>query len=241
MRYLIITICILLFSVKVSGQIQIDWGLGISYNTHFFVHKDKSQFEYSFFQPDVAHLPSVNVHFDLKTYSAFQFRCNLNFGAKRIMLSNRQRIPSGGILKNSIEHEITSSDLSFLSYYALKPKFGELRPLIGFYISTNKYAAITQSISIRGRGPNLIDESMMPSITLEIEEHPFIVYAGINLGLNYSIKIQNREVEFFSLLYLSPFDMFSSDFSYLANFQEERLNGKYHQLSLGMNLNLKRK
>jgi len=240
MKYLIISVFLLL-SIQAVGQVEMNWGIGISYNTHFFVHEDKSQFEYSFFQPDVAHLPRINGHFDLNTNSAFQFRCNLSFGEKRIILSNRQRISSGGILKNSIKHEIISADLSVLSYYALNRKVGELRPIVGFYISTNKYVAIAQSTSIRGRGPNHIDESMTPPVTLEVTERPLIVYVGINLGLNYSIKIRKREVEFFSLLYFSPFDMFSSDFSYLANFQEETLNGKYHYLSLGINLKLNRK
>jgi len=243
MKCLITVGVFLLLSVPAIGQIEMNWGVGVSYNTHFFIHENKDKFENSFFKPDIAHLPRINTCIDLNTGSAFQFRLDLNLGEKKIIHSNKQTIPSGGRLKQYIKHEIISADLSFLSYYSLsRGKMGEFRPLVGFYISMNQYTGIVHGSSISSRGgPNHINENDLFPVILEVEQYPFMLYAGINLGLSYSTKIAKRDVEFFGLFYFSPSNLFSSDFGYYANFQQETLNGKYHYFSLGMNLKLKRK
>jgi len=234
MRYLILLIS-LLCSTQAIGQTKFSWELGLSYSTHFFIHEDKNQFDDSFFKPDIAHLPRINSFFDLNINSAFQFRLNLSLGEKKVVLSNRLVIPStGGTLKTSINHEVLSADLSFLSYYSI----GKIRPLFGFYISTNQYAALTQTTSTRN---GQVDETNIPSVILEVEEYPFILYAGINLGISYSTKIKNRDIELVSLFYFSPSDMFSSDFTYKTNSVQQTITGKYHYVSLGANLKLKRK
>lgn len=225
-------------SIQTIGQTKFSWGLGLSYSTHFFIHEDKSQFEDSFFKPDVAHLPRVNSFFDLSTNSAFQFRFNLGLGGKKIVLSNKLNIPStGGTFKISILHEAISADFSVLSYYSINnQKINKISPIVGFYLSMNQYTALTLATSTRN---GQTDETNVPPILLEVEEYPFILYAGINLGLSYSTKIKNQEIELVSLFYFSPSDMFSSDFTYKTNSVQQTITGKYHYVSLGANLKLK--
>lgn len=97
MKYLIIVNALILLSIQALGQVEMNWGVGISYNTHFFIHENKDKFENSFFKPDIAHLPRINTYIDLNTGSAFQFRLDLNFGEKKLYtLINKRYLRADG-------------------------------------------------------------------------------------------------------------------------------------------------
>jgi len=97
MKCLITVGVFLLLSVPAIGQIEMNWGVGVSYNTHFFIHENKDKFENSFFKLDIAHLPRINTYIDLNTGSAFQFRLDLNLGEKKLYtLINKRYLRADG-------------------------------------------------------------------------------------------------------------------------------------------------
>lgn len=222
---------------QIKAQVDINYGVGLNYGLHFFNHQSNTLIERELYQPDVALVPQLNLFSTFKTKNFFDIRCNVNLGVKKVVVSNKFPV-SQGIMKESIKHDIFSADLSIVSIYNMDKI--ALKPIIGFYASFNQYGGVTHSNSIRGQGFTKIDQSNVTNISFQTEEEPFFVNVGINIGTNYKISGEKKDIEFYLLGYFLPMNYFPSELKYQINYIDEYFNGRYHYITIGCNIHLKK-
>mgnify|MGYP000743011015 CR=1 FL=1 len=235
-KILIVISCLMLFG-QIKAQVDINYGIGLNYGLHFFNHQSNTLIERELYQPDIALVPQLNLFSTFKTKNFFDIRCNINLGVKKVVVANKFPV-SQGIMKEAIEHDIFSADLSIVSIYNMDKI--ALKPIVGFYASFNQYGGVTHSNSIRGRGFTKIDQNNVTNISFQTEEEPFFVNVGINIGTSYKISGEKKDIEFYLLGYFLPMNFFPSELKYQINYIDEYFNGKYHYITIGCNIHLKK-
>lgn len=200
-------------------------------DVHFFQHEDPSRFNGKFFQPAADVLPGINAFLQVRANEHFHFRLNLHAGRKSILLSCKSQVPGVGIYH--YRHMLAAVDLGVVTLYKIagNEKYS-VSPVVGFFMAFNQYMYLEFSDVGSGTNTSLLDDD---GLDLDVEGYPFTMYAGINLGINYSTRLFKHPVEFYTLLYYSPSDLFNSDFTYQTSEVGKELKGKYQFISLGMN------
>jgi len=233
-------ILLLLLPFSLFSQIKINPGIGIANNVHFFQY-DKETFP-STSRSLFKNLVGFNAFLHLSTKNKFQFRTNLHLGAKRVALFDSYIAGTGiGSVRETIQHGFLATDLSCLGYYQLNAsQKNQLEVLLGFYLSLNLYAntSYSNATSSAGNTGGSFNGGIFPS-DIEIVDSPFIFYAGINTGISYRITETKRSFEIYLLTYLSPLNLFEMEFT-STNDLWGNFAGRYHHLSLGVNIFLKK-
>lgn len=240
LRFNILTLPFLFFSLIINAQSNFDWGIGASYNLHLFQHENKEKFKGFPYKPSSAHLAGLNVYIDFNKNAPFQFRLNIGLGEKRIVLSNKFRLPQTGLkVKSSLNHSILFADISALSILNFnKTRKHPISPILGFFFSLNQYLDFYETTKIGRTGS--IDENNIPAFNLEVHHYPFLVYAGVSVGFNFPFEFKNKKIALYSIFNISPSKLFNADFTYNHNTQEQFINGRYHYLSTGINISLQK-
>lgn len=222
---------LVLFPVLLICQSAIRAGVGLSYELHFFQHENPGQFEDSFFKPEQVGLVGLNAFLELGDNKDFQCWINLRAGEKAISVANEGIRSNGGIsVKSYFTHQLLSADLSALALYKIASGANySVSPILGFFMAFNQYMDLEYFTS----GGNI--QQSIPDLDFKIEGFPFSMYAGINLGVSCQTRIRKRPIELYSLLYLSPSDLFNSDFTYQTNENQKNIKGKYQFVSFGIN------
>jgi len=226
---------------QLQAQPNFDWGIGLSYNLHYFQHKDPDRFANQLYQPKLSHLPGLNLYFDFNKNRRFQLRANLGIGEKRIALANRFFLNQTGLkVTSAINHRIGFADVGMVAVLNfIQKNINCIQPIIGFFVSFNQYLDLYRSVKIGG-GTGGINENSTPALDLTVSNYPFFVYAGIKLGANYPFLLKDRKFEFYSMINYSPAKLFGLDLTYQTNSQQQNISGSYHYLSTGINMSLQK-
>lgn len=232
-----LTAATLFFITSADAQSKVEFGAGLSYELHYLDHTEYTT--YTYYSTPLVYALGLNTYLHFNSDKRFQFRLLTHLGQKDMAFSLRSN-QSGGIVIESIHHKFLSADISLLGLCSFPQKNGSiLQPMIGFYTSFNRFYNAHWRQSVSGNGINSGGGNAtiwVPSISNE----PSFIYVGVNAGLNYRTQIKDFPIELTSLFYISPASMFDFTFEYLDGLESADYKGRYHHLTLGMNIPITR-
>lgn len=226
-------IVMLISVISANAQSKLEFGAGLSYGLHYLDHT--TDYNYTGYRVSPVHLLGVNAYLHLNTDKRFQFRLLTHLGQKDMVFSLRTLSSGSGTIVESIHHTFLSGDISVLGLYSFPQKNGSvLQPILGFYSSFSTFSGARWRQSLSGGGTNsgATGNSWVPSIS----NNPTITYVGVNAGLNYRTQIKGFPLELMGLFYISPASMFEFTFEYLDGLEIQHYEGRYHHLTLGVNI-----
>jgi len=222
----------LIVSSNLHGQL-FQYGIGLHANFGYLAFDNKSSFEQTLLQPSISVNPGISLFAEIQAMEAFQFRIAGQLNQKAIRLSQNLRGTSNGSFKSSIEYLFLAFDLNVTAKYLIE---GNAKwhyfPSLGFNVGFHQDLGYEITGGITSGSFNGL------AVGLNSNETQSFIASNIQVGIG--IK--------------PPFTIFNLPFEVNGNFlygpkrflktpiglDPLVIQGKYHSLSIGLNLYLRR-
>ncbi|NJL75539.1 MAG: hypothetical protein HC892_11430 [Saprospiraceae bacterium] len=233
----------LLFSQNLNSQTW-NYGIGFTTNVGWLANEVQSSLGDFSFDDKPSLRVGLNLFTEFSTPSAFQLRINAHIHTKEINTEISQPFRGFATFTEKIGYIFSAYDISVTSLYDIRPnkQSWKIKPILGWTLGISKLQRIDyiRSTGVKSNGNSaavlVVLPQDLPQRNLEAtyKNRSSFLYTALQTGINIQppLRLLHRQVEFNTTFHYSP-RTFLENLITLAPFEVE---GKYHFVSVGMNL-----